>query len=78
MPLLAAWLRAQWRRIIDNESFRLSRPMLTVPAIEASLAQGKDNEAFIASLLLSTVEAVGSPLAGAYEQHLKDVSRGDS
>jgi hypothetical protein len=52
--------------------------MLTVPAIEASLAQGKDNEAFIASLLLSTVEAVGSPLAGAYEQHLKDVSRGDS
>jgi hypothetical protein len=78
IPLLGNWLRGQWRRIIDQESFRMSRPMVTVPAVEANLAQqANNNEAFIASLLLSTAEAVGSPLAGNYEKLLKEISRGD-
>jgi hypothetical protein len=77
LPLLGNWLRGQWRRIIDQESFRMSRPMVTVPAIEASLARESYDEAFIASLLLSTAEAVGSPLAGAYEKLLKEISQGD-
>ncbi len=77
LPLLGKWLRRQWRRIIDQESFRMSRPMATVPAIEENLAQETNNEAFIASLLLSTAEAVGSPLASAYQKLLKDISRGD-
>jgi len=34
-------------------------------------------EAFIASLLLTGAEAVGSPLAAAYEKLLKEVSVGD-
>jgi hypothetical protein len=76
-PLLANWLREQWKRIIANETFRLSRPMQTMPAIEATLAENKKSEAFIASLLLTSAEAVGSPLAAEYEKLLKEISVGD-
>jgi hypothetical protein len=76
-PLLAPWLKERWQKIITNETFRLTRPMQTVPAIEASLAEEKKNEAFIASLLLLTADAVGAPLAAAYEALLKDVASGD-
>ncbi len=51
--------------------------MQTVPAIEASLAENKKDEAFIASLLLMTADAVGSPLGAAYEALLTDVASGD-
>jgi hypothetical protein len=77
VPILGTWLRGQWRRIVDNEGFRLSRPMLTVPGIEASLAQEADTDAFIASLLLATAEAVGSSLVGSYEQQLKGIVWGE-
>ena len=76
-PLLANWLRERWEGIIANESFRLTRPIRTVPAIEASLAANKKSEAFIASLLLTSAEAVGSPLAGDCERLLKEFSIGD-
>jgi hypothetical protein len=75
-PLLANWLREQWQRIVANETFRLSRPMQTVPAIETSLAENKKGEAFIASLLLTSAEAVGSPLSDEYEKLLKEISVG--
>lgn len=77
IPLLANWLTEQWRRIVANEAFRLTRPMQTVPAIEGSLARDKEGEALIASLLLTSAEAVGSPLAAGYEKLLKEVSLGD-
>jgi hypothetical protein len=48
-----------------------------VPAIEASLAENKKSEAFIASLLLTSAEAVGSPLAADYEKLLKEISVGN-
>jgi tetratricopeptide (TPR) repeat protein len=77
VPLLANWLVEEWKKIIANETFRLTRPMQTVPAIEASLAVSKRGEALIASLLLTAAEAVGSPLAAAYEKLLKEISVGD-
>jgi hypothetical protein len=77
VPLLANWLAEEWKRIIANETFRLTRPMQTVPAIEASLAGSRKDEALIASLLLTGAEAVGSPLAAAYEKLLKEISVGD-
>jgi hypothetical protein len=76
VPLLAAWLRREWQRIVAEEGFRLSRPRQTVPSIEADLTSDKEDEAFIASLLLSSAEAVGSPLAATYEDLLRDVARG--
>lgn len=77
-PLLGKWLRAQWRRIIENESFRISRPKLTVPLVEARLAIEANNETFVASLLLATAEAIGSPLAPQYERHLRDIASGEA
>lgn len=77
VPLLESWLAAEWKRIVDNERFRLTRPMQTVPAIEASLNGDKKGEAFIASLLLTGAEAVRSPLSAAYEKLLKEISVGD-
>jgi len=74
VPLLAKWLAEEWKRVIANETFRLSRPMQTVPAIEASVSGSKKGEALIASLLLTGAEAVGSPLAAAYEKLLKEIS----
>jgi len=76
-PLLADWLREHWKRIVANKTFRLSRPMQTVPAIETSLVENKKSEAFTASLLLTSAEAVGSPLSAGYEQLLKEISFGD-
>jgi hypothetical protein len=67
----------EWKRIVANETFRLTRPMQTVPAIEASLAEGGKSEVFIASLLLTGAEAVGSPLAAQYEKLLKEISVGE-
>ena len=77
VPLLANWLAEEWKRIIATETFRLRRPMQTVPAIEASLAGSKKGEALIASLLLTGGEAVGSPLAAAFETLVKEISVGD-
>jgi len=77
IPLLANWLVEEWKRIVANETFRLTRPMQTVPAIEASLAGSKKGEALIALLMLTGAEAVGSPLAAAYEKQLKEISVGD-
>lgn len=74
VPLLAAWLRGQWQRIVREESFRLSRPMQTVPVIEAELARETNDEGFVASLLLATSEAVGSPLGIEYMNSLRDLT----
>jgi hypothetical protein len=75
--LLANWLQKQWKRVIADETFQLSRPMQTVPAIEASLAESKKSEAFVASLLLAAAEAVGSPLGTEYEALLREVASED-
>jgi hypothetical protein len=77
VPLLANWLSEEWKGIIANERFRLTRPMQTVPAIEATLAGNRKGEALIASLLLTSAEAVGSLLAPAYEKLLNEISVGD-
>jgi hypothetical protein len=62
---------------VASETFRLSRPMQTVPAIEKILKDDRENEAFIGSLLLKSAEAVGTPLAVPYEQLLKEITIGD-
>jgi hypothetical protein len=54
---IAEWQRHAWRRIVDSETFRLSRPQRTVPAIEHALSLPLNNESFLCSLLLATVDA---------------------
>lgn len=70
-PHVAGWLRAGWKRITTTESFRLSRPRETIPAIEAVLRTPADDQHFVAELLLATSEAVGSRLDAAYRDSLR-------
>ncbi|WP_396604521.1 hypothetical protein ACFLEY_03860 [Bradyrhizobium sp. YCK136] len=77
IPVLANWLERQWQNVIAEEAFRLWRPMQTVPAIRVSLSGKKMNDAFIASLLLTSGEAVGSPLGVEYETQLREISAAD-
>jgi hypothetical protein len=76
VPLLQRWIREQWKETVENGSFRLSRPLQTVPAIEESLARDCKDEAFISSLLLAGAEAVGSTLAPPYEAQLREIANG--
>lgn len=77
LPHLAAWQRKGWRQITHEERFRLSTPSLTVPRIEDVLNVSDDDERFLASLILATADAVGSPLGREYREML-DRMAGDA
>ena len=79
VPKLAAWQRTEWRRILTTERFQLTRPMHTVPEIEDTLTISIDDRSFVARLLLTTSDAVGSSLAPDYQDALKAIAEyGDS
>jgi hypothetical protein len=61
-----------WRPIAV--AFRLSRPLQTVPAIDAFLATADNDQRFIAKLLLTTADAVCASLATAYRDNLRAIS----
>ncbi len=71
--VVAGWLRAQWTRVVAQERFRLLQPRVTVPAIEAALANENNDASFVAALLLATSDAVGAPLTMAYRDQLTSV-----
>jgi len=57
VPIIAAWQRDAWTRIVVSETFRLSQPQRTVPAIKISLSLTLNNEKFLCSLLLAAAYA---------------------
>ena len=73
-PHLASWLRSGWTEILATRSFRLSRPLQTVPPIEEVLSIPTDDKSFVAKLILVTSEAVGISLAPAYRDSLKTMA----
>jgi hypothetical protein len=76
VPHLATWLRTGWERIIEQEAFRLDRPLKTVPSINSVLSNPDNDRAFVASLLLTTSEAVESPLSESYTETLRAIAAG--
>jgi hypothetical protein len=74
VPLVSAWMRKHWERIIEQESFRLSRPITSVPDIRRLLDAPANDEPHVASLVLAMAEAVGSPLASAYVDVLRGIA----
>ncbi|WP_298242044.1 hypothetical protein [uncultured Bradyrhizobium sp.] len=74
VPLVATWMRIQWERIVEHESFRLSRPIISIPDIRSVLTKPGNDEAFAAALILRTAEAIGSPLAAAYIELLRGIA----
>ena len=75
-PLLAFWLRSEWKRIMEGEKFRLCTPLTTVPAIEDALTMPENNRRFAARLLLAASKAAGVPLATTYRNSLKAIADG--
>jgi hypothetical protein len=59
IPIIAAWQRDSWTRIVVSETFRLSRPQQTVPAIKAALSMPDGDERFLGTLFLATANATG-------------------
>ncbi|NYT67099.1 AAA family ATPase [Pusillimonas noertemannii] len=57
VPIIAAWQRNAWERIVVSEKFQLYQPYRTVPAIEISLSSELNNERFLCSLILAGADA---------------------
>ena len=72
---LASWQRSGWRRILETESFQLSRPRQTVPQIKEILTKSAEDQSFLAKLLLATSEALDVSLSAAYRETLKTMAK---
>lgn len=62
IPIIAAWQRNAWTRIVVSETFRLVRPVETVPTVEAALCMPDDDERFLGAIFLAIAIAVGMTL----------------
>jgi hypothetical protein len=76
IPVLAEWLRSKWTRVLGEEGFRLSQPIVTVPEIERSLARKENDGRFIAALLLAAAPSVRASLGMPYRDLLEAIAQG--
>ena len=72
---LAAWLRSGWKRIATTQSFLLSRPRQTVPAIEEVMKIPANDRSFVAKLILVTSDAVGPGVGPSYRDSLAAMAK---
>ncbi len=72
---LAKWHRDRWGHIITQQLFNLTRPRATVPPIEEMLGDSRNDQAFIACLLIAATGAVDLELDEAYRAHLQGLAR---
>jgi hypothetical protein len=76
IPALAEWLRSKWTRVLGEERFRLSQPIVTVPEIEHALARKENDGRFIAALLLAAAPSVRALLGTPFRDLLGTIARG--
>jgi len=69
-PVVARWLSDQWSDAIVQQRFNLVRPKMTVPDIEAALADPHRDQPFIAKLLLASADAVDMDIDPEYRKQL--------
>lgn len=72
---LAQWHRDVWEKIITQLKSQLVDPDNNVPPIKKELEETRNDQSFIAALLLSAVAAVDQELTEDYQGLLKSVSR---
>ncbi|HYP57358.1 MAG TPA: hypothetical protein VEQ35_03630 [Beijerinckia sp.] len=72
---LALWHRDVWTSIITQLKSQLVDPDNNIPPIKQELAEERNDQSFIAALLLSAVAAVDQELTEDYQGLLKSVSR---
>jgi hypothetical protein len=70
----ADWICRTWRRIIEEQRFRLRQPATTTPSIEGAIADPNTHgRGKAASVLLAADEAVGSRLSIEFKKVLTDM-----
>ncbi len=74
---LANWHRDRWKHIITQQLFNLTRPRVTVSPIETALSDNRNDQCFIASLLIAATGAVDLELDETYNAHLQSLARRD-
>jgi tetratricopeptide (TPR) repeat protein len=62
IPIIAAWQRSAWARIVTSETFNLSCPMQTAPLVKAALSLEGEDEIFLGALFLASANAAGVEL----------------
>jgi hypothetical protein len=74
ITVLAKWHRDRWGQIITQQLFNLTRPRVTVPPIEEVLSDNRNDQCFIACLLIASTGAVDLELDDAYRAHLQGLA----
>ncbi len=78
MRCLAAWLREEWRQVLEEESFQLVWPRITVPEVERVLSDPEDTRTFVLRLLNVTLDAVGVTGRREYRSMIEEMAKGRS
>lgn len=74
-PLLAKWLRRKWTIALAEQRFNIVRPRLTIPPVEATLADPVDDQSFIAALLLASAAAIDLEIEADSRRQLEAIAR---
>ncbi len=72
---LAQWHRNEWKAILAQQKTALHEPDTNIPPIKEYLEDTRDDQSFIAGLLLAAMPAVDMELSEDYQGLLKSVSR---
>lgn len=75
VAVLAIWHRERWAQIITQQLFNLTRPRATVPPVEDALKDDRNDQCFIANLLIAATGAVDLELDEAYRAHLQGLAQ---
>lgn len=74
-PVLAGWFRERWNEIITQLKGQLIKPEENIAPIKEVLADTRNDENFIAALLLGSMLSVDMELTEEYQGFLKSISR---
>ena len=74
MPHLAAWQRGIWSRFVVTQAFRFLRPWESVPDVKRALSIERDDETFVAGILLAISRAIGAPIAAQDRDTLQAIA----
>lgn len=72
---LATWVRERWTTISTQLKSQLVDPDNNVPPIKEALADERNDESFVAALLLASMAAVDMELTEDYQGFLKSIAR---
>jgi len=75
IAVLAKWHRDRWTQIITQQLFNLTRPRAMVPPIEEVLSDNRNDQCFIACLLIAATGAVDLELDETYRTHLQALAK---